>query len=104
VAEALAFKGLLSTDPVIDVSITPNRGDAASVWGIARDLAAAGLGKLKSEKVQPVAGKFPSPKKITLDFTPENRDACPIFAGRLVRGVKNGPAPNGYRSVLRRWG
>jgi phenylalanyl-tRNA synthetase beta chain len=93
VAEALAFKGLLSTDPVIDVSITPNRGDAASVWGIARDLAAAGLGKLKSEKVQPVAGKFPSPKKITLDFTPENRDACPIFAGRLVRGVKNGPAP-----------
>jgi phenylalanyl-tRNA synthetase beta chain len=95
VAEALAFKGLLSTDPVIDVSITPNRGDAASVWGIARDLAAAGLGKLKSEKVQPVAGKFPSPKKITLDFTPENRDACPIFAGRLVRGVKNGPAQMG---------
>ena len=93
VAEALAAKGLLSTDPVIDVSITPNRGDAASVWGIARDLAAAGLGKLKTEKVQPVAGKFPSPKKITLDFTPENKNACPIFAGRLIRGVKNGPAP-----------
>jgi phenylalanyl-tRNA synthetase beta chain len=93
VAEALAAKGLLSTDQVIDVSITPNRGDAASVWGIARDLAAAGLGKLKTEKVQPVAGKFPSPKKITLDFTPENKDACPIFAGRLIRGVKNGPAP-----------
>ena len=49
----------LSTDPVIDVSITPNRGDAASVCGIARDLAAAGLGTLKTEKVQPVAGKFP---------------------------------------------
>ncbi len=94
VAEALAAKGLLSTDPVIDVSITPNRGDAASVWGIARDLAAAGLGKLRTEKVQPVAGKFPSPKKITLDFSPENKDACPIFAGRLIRGVKNGPAPN----------
>jgi phenylalanyl-tRNA synthetase beta chain len=81
------------SDPLIDVSITPNRGDAASVWGIARDLAAAGLGTLKTEKVQPVAGKFPSPKKISLDFTPENKDACPIFAGRLIRGVKNGPAP-----------
>ena len=93
VADALAAKGLLSTDPVIDVSITPNRGDAASVWGIARDLAAAGLGKLKTGKVEPVAGKFPSPKKITLNFSPENKDACPIFAGRLIRGVKNGPAP-----------
>jgi len=93
VAEALAERDLLSTDPVIDVSITPNRGDAASVWGIARDLAAAGLGTLKTEKVLPVAGKFPSPKKITLDFSPENKDACPIFAGRLIRGVKNGPAP-----------
>jgi phenylalanyl-tRNA synthetase beta chain len=81
------------SDPLIDVSITPNRGDAASVWGIARDLAAAGLGKLKTEKIQPVAGKFPSPKKISLNFTPENKDACPIFAGRLIRGVKNGPAP-----------
>jgi phenylalanyl-tRNA synthetase beta chain len=81
------------SDPLIDVSITPNRGDAASVWGVARDLAAAGLGTLKTEKVQPVAGTFPSPKKITLDFTPENKDACPIFAGRLIRGVKNGPAP-----------
>ena len=92
-ATALAAKGLLSSDPVIEVSITPNRGDAASVFGIARDLAAAGLGALKTEKVQPVAGEFPSPKKITLDFTPENKDACPIFAGRLIRGVKNGPAP-----------
>jgi len=81
------------SDPMIDVSITPNRGDAASVWGVARDLAAAGLGKLKTEKIVPVAGKFPSPKKISLDFTPENKDACPIFAGRLIRGVKNGPAP-----------
>jgi phenylalanyl-tRNA synthetase beta chain len=92
-AAALEAAGLLSTDPVMDVSITPNRGDAASVWGIARDLAAGGLGKLKTEKVQPVAGKFPSPRKITLDFTPENKNACPIFAGRLIRGVKNGPAP-----------
>ena len=93
VAGALEARGLLSNDPVIDVSITPNRGDAASVWGVARDLAAAGLGTLKTEKVQPLAGKFPSPKTITLDFAPENKTACPIFAGRLIRGVKNGPAP-----------
>ena len=52
-----------------------------------------GLGTLKTEKVMPVAGKFPSPIKVCLDFTPENKDACPIFAGRLIRGVKNGPAP-----------
>ena len=62
-AGALAESGLLSADPVIDVSITPNRGDAASVWGIARDLAAAGLGKLKTEKVSPanflLPGKSP---------------------------------------------
>ena len=92
-AGALQARGLLRDDPVIDVSITPNRGDAASVWGVARDLAAAGLGRLKTEKVTPVAGKFPSPKTITLDFTPENKNACPIFAGRLIRGVRNGPAP-----------
>ena len=91
----------MSTDPLIDVSITPNRGDAASVWGIARDLAAAGLGKLRTEKVIPVAGKFPSPKKISLDFSDANKDACPIFAGRLIRGVKNGPAPQWVQDRLK---
>ena len=68
VAGALEARGLLADDPVIEVSITPNRGDAASVWGVARDLAAAGLGKLKGEKITPVAGTFPSPKTVTLDF------------------------------------
>jgi phenylalanyl-tRNA synthetase beta chain len=101
VVAALVEAGLLSSDPLIDVSITPNRGDAASVFGIARDLAASGLGTLKTEKVTPVAGKFPSPKKITLDFTPENKDACPIFAGRLIRGVKNGPAPQWVQDRLK---
>jgi phenylalanyl-tRNA synthetase beta chain len=93
VMTALVEAGLLADDPLFDVSITPNRGDAASVYGIARDLAAAGLGTLKTDKVMPVPGKFPCPKKITLDFTPGNKSACPIFAGRLIRGVKNGPAP-----------
>src|ERR1700748_3693077 len=59
------------TDPVFDVSITPNRGDAASVYGIARDLAAAGLGTLRTKKIEPVAGKFTSPKKISLNLPPE---------------------------------
>jgi len=101
VVTALVEAGLLANDPLFDVSITPNRGDAASVFGIARDLAASGLGKLKTEKVQPVAGKFPSPKTITLNFTPENKDACPIFAGRLIRGVKNGPAPQWVQDRLK---
>jgi phenylalanyl-tRNA synthetase beta chain len=101
VVAALVDAGLLANDPLFDVSITPNRGDAASVYGIARDLAASGLGTLKTDKVQPVAGKFPSPKRITLDFTPENKDACPIFAGRLIRGVKNGPAPKWVQDKLK---
>jgi phenylalanyl-tRNA synthetase beta chain len=101
VVAALVEAGLLANDPLFDVSITPNRGDAASVFGIARDLAASGLGTLRSEKVQPVAGKFPSSKKITLDFSPENKNACPIFAGRLIRGVKNGPAPQWVQDRLK---
>jgi phenylalanyl-tRNA synthetase beta chain len=101
VVAALVEAGLLANDPLFDVSITPNRGDAASVFGIARDLAASGLGTLKTEKVQPVQGKFPSPKKITLDFSPENKNACPIFVGRLIRGVKNGPAPKWVQDRLK---
>jgi len=101
VVAALVDAGLLANDPLFDVSITPNRGDAASVYGIARDLAASGLGTLKTDKVQPVAGKFPSPKKISLDFAPEDKSACPIFAGRLIRGVKNGPAPKWVQDRLK---
>ena len=89
------------TDPVLDVAITPNRGDATSVFGIARDLAAAGLGTLHTKKIEPVAGKFPSPKKISLDFTPENKNACPIFSGRLIRNVKNGASPQWVRDRLK---
>ncbi|MES2292929.1 MAG: phenylalanine--tRNA ligase subunit beta [Pseudomonadota bacterium] len=101
VVGAPAAPALGLTDPVIDVSITPNRGDAASVYGIARDLAAAGLGTLHTRKIDPVAGKFPSPKKISLDFTPENKNACPIFAGRLIRNVKNGPSPQWVQDRLK---
>jgi len=98
-APAAAALGL--TDPVIDVSITPNRGDAASVFGVARDLAAAELGTLRTKKVEPVAGKFASSKRISLDFTPENKNACPLFAGRLIRNVKNGPSPKWVQDRLK---
>jgi phenylalanyl-tRNA synthetase beta chain len=97
----LASAGLLSADPVIDVSITPNRGDAASVWGVARDVSASGLGKLKTEKIMPVEGRFPSPIKTALAFSRETANACPIFAGRLIRGVKNGPAPQWVQERLK---
>jgi phenylalanyl-tRNA synthetase beta chain len=82
------------TDPVLEVKLTPNRPDCTGVRGIARDLAAAGLGKLKPEKkVTGVEGDFDCPVDIKLDLPKEARDACPCFAGRYLRGVKNGPAP-----------
>jgi phenylalanyl-tRNA synthetase beta chain len=79
-------------DPVIEINLTPNRGDGTGVHGIARDLAAAGMGKLKDAAIKPVKGEFPCPVRVTLDFgaTPS---LCPAFALRLVRGVKNGPSP-----------
>jgi phenylalanyl-tRNA synthetase beta chain len=97
--KAAAALGL--TDPVIDVNLTPNRGDAAGVYGVARDLAASGLGTLKDGSVKPIAGHYPSPIQVTLDFTPETADACPLFAGRLVRGVKNGPSPQWVQDRLK---
>jgi len=84
------------SDPVIDVSLTPDRADCAGVRGIARDLAAAGLGRLKSldERTAPVPGRFPSPIRVHLDFPADAAEACPMFAGRLIRGVRNGPSPD----------
>ncbi|MFL5238071.1 MAG: phenylalanine--tRNA ligase subunit beta, partial [Rhizomicrobium sp.] len=95
-----AARALGLNDPVIDVAITPNRGDATSVYGIARDLAAADFGALKNGAVNPAAGQFP-PKKITLNFTPETASACPLFAGRLIRNVKNGPSPRWVQERLK---
>jgi phenylalanyl-tRNA synthetase beta chain len=80
-------------DPVIEINLTPNRPDAMGVAGIARDLAAAGLGKLKTPPVEPVAGAFPCPVAVHLDFAPEDAALAPAFALRLVRGVRNGPSP-----------
>ena len=96
-----AAKALGLTDPVIDVSITPNRGDATSVYGIARDLAAAGLGRLREGDLSPVPGKFPSPIQTVLDFPEGTQNAAPMFAGRLIRGVKNGPSPKWLQDWLK---
>ncbi|HEX8481688.1 MAG TPA: phenylalanine--tRNA ligase subunit beta [Allosphingosinicella sp.] len=76
-------------DPVIDVNVTPNRQDCMGVYGIARDLAAAGLGTLKPIEAEGVAGSFPCPVEIRTDDT----EGCPAFYGRVVRGVRNGPSP-----------
>jgi phenylalanyl-tRNA synthetase beta chain len=82
------------SDPVLDVKLTPNRPDCTGVRGIARDLAAAGLGKLKPErKIAGVEGNYDCPIDIELDFPAEARDACPCFAGRYIRGIRNGAAP-----------
>ena len=91
------------SDPVIEVKLTPNRPDCTGVRGIARDLAAAGLGKLKPEPKfkHKVEGEFASPVAIKLDFTPETANACPVFAGRYVKGVKNGPSPEWLQKRLK---
>jgi phenylalanyl-tRNA synthetase beta chain len=89
-------------DPVIEVKLTPNRPDCTGVRGIARDLAAAGLGKLRPEpRLGPVEGNFPCPIEIRLEFTRETASACPVFAGRYIRGVKNGPAPRWMQARLK---
>jgi phenylalanyl-tRNA synthetase beta chain len=98
-ASAAAALGL--TDPVIDIAITPNRGDATSAFGVARDLAASGLGTLKDGRVEIIEGKFKSPKTVALNFTPDTADACPIFAGRYIRNVKNGPSPKWVQDKLK---
>ena len=90
-----------SSDPVIDFEVTPNRPDTNGVDGVARDLAAAGLGRLITPTPQPVEGGYPCPQKIELRFSEETKDACPCFAGRYVRGVKNGPSPKWLQDKLR---
>ena len=83
-------------DAVIDIKVTPNRADCLGVRGIARDLAASGLGHLKPLDTTPVAGDFRSPIGIHI----EDRSACPLFLGRHLRGVRNGPSPDWLRRRL----
>ncbi len=83
-------------DTVLDIKVTPNRADCLGVRGIARDLAAAGLGWLKPLDTTPVSGCFRSPIGIHI----EDRSACPLFLGRHLRGLRNGPSPEWLRGRL----
>jgi phenylalanyl-tRNA synthetase beta chain len=96
-----AAKALGLDDAVIELAVTPNRPDCLGVRGIARDLAASGLGKLKADKIKPVKAAKPNPIPIKLDFDKASADACPIFAGVLVKGVKNGPSPDWLQRRLK---
>lgn len=86
-------------DPVIEIAITPNRPDALGVYGIARDLAARGLGTLKPLTVDPVPASFTADLSVSIDD--DTRDGCPVFCGRLIRGVRNGPSPAWLQTQLR---
>ena len=90
-------------DPVIDIGLTPNRGDCAGVHGIARDLCAAGLGTLKRVPAwgERIDGRFESPIGVHIDLPGHAVNACPMFAGRLIRGVRNGPSPRWLQERLK---
>ena len=83
-------------DPVLEINLTPNRPDCTAVHGIARDLAAADMGKFKDPSIKPIKGEFPCPVQVKV----EDAALCPGFALRLVRGVKNGPSPEWLQKRL----
>jgi phenylalanyl-tRNA synthetase beta chain len=83
-------------DPVIEINLTPNRPDCTGVHGVARDLAAADMGRFKDTAIKPIKGEFPCPVAVKI----ESPDLCPAFALRLVRGVKNGPSPQWLQKRL----
>ena len=95
----LAAHDPAKVDPVIEIAITPNRGDALGIRGIARDLAARGLGTLRPAPAAVVEGRFACPVTVSVDA--DTRDGCPLFAGRLIRGVRNGPSPAWLADRLR---
>ena len=83
-------------DPVIEIAITPNRGDCLGVYGIARDLAAKGIGTLKPLKVPSIAAQGAAPITVTL-----TESCCKMFVGRVIRGVRNGPSPDWLQQRLK---
>ncbi|MGV0816842.1 phenylalanine--tRNA ligase subunit beta [Martelella sp. AMO21009] len=87
-------------DPVIEINLTPNRPDCTSIYGIARDLAASGLGTLKTRSAPSFKTEGETSVGLTLDFAAEDKHLCPGFALRLVRGVKNGPSPKWMQQRL----
>ncbi|MEM6475991.1 MAG: phenylalanine--tRNA ligase subunit beta [Pseudomonadota bacterium] len=92
-----SFADYQGSSPIIDVAITPNRPDCMGVYGIARDLAAAGLGTLK-----PIA--FPSFEvsgECPVEIRTDDETGCPAFYGRVIKGVKNGPSPDWMQQRLK---
>ncbi|HLG48327.1 MAG TPA: phenylalanine--tRNA ligase subunit beta [Reyranella sp.] len=96
-----AAQALGLDDPVIEIKVTPNRGDCLGVHGIARDLAAAGVGTLKPFKADKIAGTYQSPIKWTHGYTPAPDSPCPIVVGRHFRGLRNGPSPDWLQRRLK---
>ncbi len=98
-ADWLAVHAPARVDPVIEIAITPNRADALGVRGVARDLAARGLGTLKPLKTPQIEATIQSDLGVSIDD--DTRDGCPVFCGRLIRGVSNGPSPDWLQARLR---
>ncbi|MCB5425257.1 phenylalanine--tRNA ligase subunit beta [Altererythrobacter sp. CC-YST694] len=92
-----SFADYRGEGPIFDVAITPNRPDCMGVYGVARDLAAAGLGTLKPLTIEKTVGSFPCPVEIRTD----DPEGCPAFYGRVIRGVTNGPSPEWLQAALR---
>ena len=86
-------------DIIIDIAITPNRPDALGVRGVARDLAAKGLGKLKTSVIKKIEGTIESPISINLSKDVISQD-CPLFMGRYIRGLKNHVSPKWLQDRL----
>ena len=101
VTGAPAAEALGLDDPVIEIKVTPNRPDCLGVQGIARDLAAAGLGTLKAMKADKVPGTYRSPVKWTHGYEPKPDSPCPVVVGRHFRGIKNGPSPDWLQRRLK---
>jgi len=95
----LAQNDPAKVDPVIEIAITPNRQDALGIHGIARDLAARGLGTLTAHEPAEITGSFPCPIAVTIDA--DTLDTAPHFTGRVIRGVRNGPSPAWLQDRLR---
>jgi phenylalanyl-tRNA synthetase beta chain len=100
-ADWLAANDPAKVDPMIEIAITPNRPDALGVRGIARDLAARGLGTMKARDTDPVPGSFACPITVTIADDALETGACPVFYGRLIKGVKNGPSPDWLQNALK---
>lgn len=96
----LAANRPAAVDPMIHIKITPNRPDALGVRGVARDLAARGLGTLKPLAIPAIKGGFASPVQVEIAADTKAK-ACPHFAGRTIRGVSNGPSPDWLQARLK---